>query len=93
MKREGEAIFKAPMLLFTNRKVSSGDLALLVYKIYMKRSRIETVFKFLKEGMGWETAQIRDFEAIKNILSLSFFLAAYLYDIPIVNQRVDFFEG
>ena len=90
MNRGGEAIFKAPMLLFTNRKVSSGDLALLVYKIYMKRSRIETVFKFLKEGMGWETAQIRDFEAIKNVLSLSFFLAAYLYDIGAKKTHDDF---
>jgi len=49
--------------------------------IFRPRPRIECVFKFLKEGMGWEDIQIQDFQSIQNLLSICFFLAAYLYDI------------
>jgi hypothetical protein len=89
-QRDGSNIFKAPMLLFTNKQVSCEDEAFLIYKIYMKRSRIETVFKFLKEGMGWESIQLRDFEAIKNLLSISFFLASYLYEVGAQECHDDF---
>ena len=48
---------------------------------YLKRSRIETVFKFLKEGLGWEELQLRNFLGIQRLLSFCFFIAAYLYKI------------
>ena len=31
--------------------------------------------------MGWETIQVPEFEYIKNLLSLVFFVAAYFYEI------------
>jgi hypothetical protein len=68
------------MLLITNKTVVSGEQALLIYQIYLKRSRIESVFKFLKDGLGWEEMQIRDFQAIQRLLSFCFFIAAYLYE-------------
>ena len=52
-----------------------------VYREYLKRSKIEYVFKFLKDGLGWEDMQIQDFKSIENIVSLAFYAAAYLYEI------------
>ena len=79
--RSGKDIFKDPMLLITNKSVETFEQAQLIYHIYLKRSRIESVFKFLKEGLGWEDMQLRDFKAIQNLLSICFFVAAYLYEI------------
>ena len=47
--------------------IKTAEDANLVYQIYLKRSRIECVFKFLKEGMGWEEIQIQDFQSIQNL--------------------------
>jgi hypothetical protein len=79
--REGKGIFQNPMLLITNKSVTTEQQAMLIYQIYLKRSRIETVFKFLKEGLGWEELQVRNFLAIQKLLSFCFFIAAYLYNI------------
>jgi hypothetical protein len=79
--RKGREIFNTPMLLMTNKEVVNGEQAFLIYQIYLKRSRIECVFKFLKEGLGWEEVQVQDFQSIKRLLSFCFFIAAYLYEI------------
>ena len=47
----------------------------------MKRAKIESVFKFLKDVLGWEESQIRDFKAIKTILTFCYFVAGYFYEI------------
>ena len=85
--REGKEIFTNPMLLITNKFVTTDEQALLIYQIYLKRSRIETVFKFLKEGLGWEGMQLRNFLSVQKLLSFCFFIAAYLYKIG--DQEVD----
>ena len=36
----------------------------------MQRPRIESVFKFLKDKMGWEESQLQNFNAIKNLKNL-----------------------
>jgi hypothetical protein len=79
--RDGQEIFTNPMLLITNKSVTTVEQALSIYQIYMKRSRIETVFKFLKEGLGWEEIQVRNFLGIQRLLSFCFFIAAYLYKV------------
>lgn len=79
--KKGRNIFQDPMLLITNKLIKSSEEALLIYTLYLKRSKIEYVFKFLKEGLGWEEIQLRDFQGIKNLLAISFFIAAYLYEI------------
>lgn len=79
--RDGADIFSNPMLLITNKAVTTKEQAMLIYQIYLKRSRIETVFKFLKEGLGWEELQLRNFLGIQRLLSFCFFIAAYLYKI------------
>lgn len=79
--RKGNDIFKDPMLIITNKSVNTGEDAYGIYLIYLKRSKIEYVFRFLKDGLGWEEIQIRDFNGIQNLLSLCFYVAAYLYEI------------
>lgn len=81
LDRGGNNVFDESMLLLTNKEVVSFDDAYDVYKEYLKRSKIEYVFKFLKEGLGWEEMQVREFKAIENLISLCFYVAAYLYDI------------
>lgn len=79
--RKGKALFKQPMLLISNRPTASYKQALDIYTIYLKRSKIEGVFKFLKEVLGWEEFQVRDFETIKNLVAFCFYVAAYFYEI------------
>jgi hypothetical protein len=81
LDRSGNNVFNESMLLLTNKELLSFDDAYAVYKEYLKRARIEYVFKFLKEGLGWEEMQVREFKAIENLISLCFYVAAYLYDI------------
>jgi len=79
--RNGNQVFKDPMLLFTNKNIKSAEDAYAIYMIYLKRSKIEYVFRFLKEGLGWEEIQLRNFTGVQNLLSLCFYLTAYLYDV------------
>jgi hypothetical protein len=80
-KRDGENIFKNPMLLITNIKINSYIEAKEIYHIYLLRSKIEAVFKFLKDVLGWEEFQVKDWESIKNIIALCFFIGNYFYEI------------
>jgi len=79
--RYGKKIFKNPMLLLTNREIKTAEHAHGIYFIYLQRSKIEGVFKFIKEVLGWEEFQVRDFESIKNIIALGFFIGGYFYEI------------
>lgn len=76
----GKALFKKPMVLVTNYDIPNGEVALFVFQKYLKRSKIEGVFKFLKEKLGWEEFRVRNLQAIKNVLLLGFFVGAYFYE-------------
>ena len=80
-KRDGEAIHKKPMLLISNIKIESYIQAKEIYHIYLLRTKIESVFKFLKDVLGWEEFQVRDWDSIKNIIALCFFIGNYFYEI------------
>jgi hypothetical protein len=77
----GRPVFKNPMLLLSNYRLYNDQIALLVFRAYLRRARIEGVFKFLKEYLGWETFQVRDLMAIQNIIVLGFFIGGYFYEI------------
>lgn len=79
--RKGKLIFEDPMLLLTNKQIHNGYDAYHVYDCYLKRSRIEGVFKFIKEGMDWEEFRLKDFEGIKALVAIAFYVASYLYEI------------
>lgn len=81
LKQGEKALFQHHMLLITNRKVETAEDAKNVYHAYILRFKIEVVFKFIKQNLGWESFQIRNFEAIKNLLALAFFLVAYFKEL------------
>ena len=81
MKRDKTPLYKKPMLLITNIPIDTFFDAKAIYHIYLMRSKIESVFKFLKEVLGWEEFQVRDWEAIKNLIALCFFVGNYFYEI------------
>lgn len=93
VNRDGNAIFKQPMLLITNKNITNAEEAINIYHIYLKRAKIEGVFKFLKDVLGWEESQIRDFKGIKTILTFCYFVAGYFYEIEsalIENEVIQF---
>ena len=69
------------MLLITNYTLTNYQQALGVYRIYLQRAKIEGVFKFVKNALGWEDFQVRDWESIQNIIALAFFIGGYFYEI------------
>ena len=69
------------MLLLTNYTISTAQQAVGIYRIYLKRATIEGVFKFVKNALGWEDFQVRDWESIKNIIALGYFIGGYFYQI------------
>jgi hypothetical protein len=69
------------MLLLTNKEVTTEELAAAIYQIYLQRSKIDGVFKFLKDVLGWEESQIRNFKAIKTVLTFCYFVAGCFYEI------------
>ncbi len=86
-------IFEKPMLLITNRLILTAQDAKNVYQAYLLRAKIEVVFKFLKQNLGWETFQVRDFQSIKNLLALAFYLAGYFDELQktIKNHEITVF--
>lgn len=87
--RQNQKIFKNPMLLSTNFDVQHKEMALRIFHLYLKRSKIEGVFKFLKSQLGWEEFQIQDLLAIKHILVLCYFIGAYFCELEpqIINNE------
>ena len=77
----GKALYKNPMLLISNIAVEKAEQARGIYGIYLMRAKIEAVFKFLKAVLGWEKFQVRDYESIKNIIALAYFIGGYFYEI------------
>jgi hypothetical protein len=69
------------MLLLTNQQVFNAETAKAVYMAYLLRAKIEVVFKFLKQNLGWEAFQVRDFNTIKNLLALAFFLVGFFPEL------------
>lgn len=81
LKQGGKNLYLQPMLLLTNRAVTSADAAKGIYMGYLLRSKIEVVFKFLKQNLGWEAFQVRDFNSIKNLLGIAFFLVGFFPEL------------
>ncbi len=81
IKRDGKPIYKEPMLLISTLKISNHLDAKEIYHIYLQRAKIEGVFKFLKDTLGWEEYQVRDWESIKNIIAICYFIGGYFYEI------------
>ncbi len=60
------------MLLLTHVAVFGVDDARELYRLYVLRAKIEGVFTFCKQVLGWETFQVRAYRSICNLLALGF---------------------
>lgn len=80
-RRDGTRLYAEPMLLLSTLSINSWMDAKEIYHIYLHRAKIEGVFKFLKDVLGWEEYQVRDWESIKNIIAICFFIGGYFYEI------------
>lgn len=80
-KKDGSRVFKDDMLLITSLLIDDIAMAMSIWELYMQRSKIESVFKFCKQELGWETPRIDDWTTMKNLLSMVYFLAGYFYEI------------
>ncbi len=69
------------MLLISNYVITGEKMALWIFHRYLKRSKIEGVFKFLKKHQGWEHFQVCDFESIQNVIVLAYFIGGYFYEV------------
>jgi Transposase DDE domain len=81
LKKDAKPLFLQPMLLITNKVLGNAADAKSIYTAYLLRSKIEVVFKFLKQNLGWEAFQVRDFNSIKNLLALAFFLVGFFPEL------------
>ena len=81
LDRQGKPIYANPLLLITNIAVQKAAPAREIYRIYLLRAKIEAVFKFFKDVLGWEEFQVRDYESIQNLLALAYFVGGYFYEI------------
>lgn len=79
--RDKQNVFKDPLILITSLKIKTDKEAFKIYRGYLKRWKIESVFQFIKETLGWEKFRVRDIERIKKIISLTYFVAAYFYEL------------
>ena len=79
--RDGKLVYKEPMYLMTDVEVDGGQQGYGIFKNYLIRSKIEGVFKFLKDVLGWQEFRIRDIEGIKKLLAITYLVGAYFYEI------------
>ncbi len=81
--RDGKPVYKDAMYLMTDMdiEIDSGQQGYSLFKNYLMRSKIEGVFKFLKDVLGWEEFRIRDIEGIKKLLAITYLVGAYFYEI------------
>lgn len=80
-QQDGRRVFQEPMLLATNLEISTPLMAFLVFELYLHKWKIESVFRFLKQVLGREDFLTQDWESIKNLISLAFFVGGYFYEI------------
>ncbi len=57
--RKEKNILKDQMLIISNYPFTDQEIAYKIFQIYLKRSKIKSVFKFFKEQLGWEAFQIK----------------------------------
>lgn len=79
--RKNQSVFDSSMILITNLSIATDEESFAVYRGYLKRWKIEGVFQFIKETLGWEKFQIRDLKGIKKIVALTYLVAAYFYEL------------
>ena len=80
-QRNGVKIFKDHMLLLTSLHINNLVMAQMVWELYMQRMKIETVFRFCKQELKWESPRIDHWQTMQNLLTFIYFVAGYFYEV------------
>ena len=79
--QKGSPLFEQGMLLLTTHPIKNLEDAKKIYTSYLLRFKIEVVFKFLKQHLGWESFQSRSLETIRNLVALAFFFVGFFKEL------------
>jgi len=72
--------FEKEFYFYTNLNIETTKDALTIFYLYLKRWKIETWFKYLKQVFGLEKLKILKFKKLENICNLLVFASYYLYE-------------
>jgi hypothetical protein len=73
----------APWVLLTDWPVQSAEEAQRVFQMYRQRWSIEDAFKFTKECVNWEQAQVLNWRGIRMLVALAWVAAGFLYELGV----------
>lgn len=68
-------------VLLTSLPVSPGVDAGQVVRLYLRRWSIEDIFAWTKTSLGWEDVRIRDFQALRTLVAMSWVVASYVFTL------------
>ena len=63
------------------RQGQDADLLVKLLSVYRQRWSIEDLFAWSKTALGWESVQLRSFEALRTLVAFAWLGAAFLYDL------------
>lgn len=72
--------FEREFYFYTNLNIETTEDALIIFYLYLKRWKIETWFKYLKQVFDLEKLKILKFKKLENMCNLLVFASYYLYD-------------
>lgn len=72
--------FEKEFYFYTNLNITNAEDALIVFYLYLKRRKIETWFRYLKQVFDLEKMKILAFQKLKNLCELLVIASYYLYD-------------
>ncbi len=72
--------FEKEFYFYTNLEIETTTDALVVFYLYLKRWKIETWFRYLKQVFWLEKLKILWYKKLKNMCNLLVFSSYYLYD-------------
>jgi len=72
--------FEKEFYFYTNLNIANKEDALVIFYLYLKRWKIETWFRYLKQNFWLEKLKILSYKKLKNICNLLVFSSYYLYD-------------
>ncbi|MEO0257368.1 MAG: transposase [candidate division WOR-3 bacterium] len=73
--------FRNPLILITDMRVRDADEAMRVYEIYSMRWAVEDYLKFMKECLGSDSFQVRSWQSIQSLSSITALTGGYIYSL------------
>ena len=72
--------FEKEFYFYTNLEINTTEDALVIFYLYLKRWKIETWFRYLKQVFWLEKLKILSYKKLKNVCNLLVISTYYLYD-------------